>query len=166
MKERWQVSKDQHCLLPNGARDQPGLQDRIISLLQQTTPRNLLPGPTPQSSLPPPSHPHKSVIKFCWLCLNILQPTTASSLYSTFSHCLLLSCCNMTKAKWPWPVVKLFWWIWGTSNVWRWLRVTGSSTLPLTQVVCHNASKPQIEFYHTINHLWVSRSPENQTTWA
>lgn len=34
--KRWEVTKDQHCLLPNRVRDQPSLQDGVISLLQPT----------------------------------------------------------------------------------------------------------------------------------
>lgn len=86
VKERWEYTRHQHCLLPNRVRDQPSLQDGVISLLQPTH---------TCSQDQPVSHPRL----FPHIHINQSTRTADSILVSSnpppplsVNSCLLLSC--------------------------------------------------------------------------
>lgn len=165
--QKWEVIKDQHCLLPNTARDQSNLQDGKISLLQPT-----------HISEPTTSHlvswwcSHPCLLPHIQVNLSS-RPTDSISTFShpplpgpcrpSFSNGLWLPCDKMTRANWPVMVARLSQCLRGSLQC---LVVPESPRSPHALLPTHNSNKSHAEFHDAYKRLWASRSPENNTTWA
>lgn len=108
--KRREVTKDQHCLLPNRVKDQPNLQDGVISLLQPTHTCS-----QDQRLSHPRLFPHIHINQSSRCVDSSWDSLTHHRLFhSTMVYCSLL---RWPKPIWPFIAAKLSFWIWRTSNV-------------------------------------------------